>query len=112
MTCVVGAAAYGTGPETISDAPSEEIMKMVHEIPGSRGLYVLHERNRQRPVHHAEGFRRIHDRQPGDGEQASGQRPALLKTEILAVEESKSRSAVSRSEHPGEAGWDGVEWPR
>lgn len=35
-------STYRTGPETISDAPSEEIMKTVHEIPGSRGVYYLH----------------------------------------------------------------------
>lgn len=35
-------STYGTGPETISDAPSEEIINAVYEIPGFRGIYYLH----------------------------------------------------------------------
>lgn len=35
-------STYETGPETVSDTPSEEMIKMVHEIPGFRGVYYLH----------------------------------------------------------------------
>lgn len=35
-------STYETGPETISDAPSEDIINRVREIPGFRGIYYLH----------------------------------------------------------------------
>ncbi len=35
-------STYRTGPETISDTPSEDSISRVHEIPGFRGLYYLH----------------------------------------------------------------------
>ncbi|MBE4717252.1 hypothetical protein DAD99_03530 [Pseudarthrobacter sp. AB1] len=34
-------STYGTGPETISDAPSEDIINRVLEIPGCKGIYYL-----------------------------------------------------------------------
>ena len=35
-------STYRTGPETISDAPQEDIIRSVLEIPGCRGIYYLH----------------------------------------------------------------------
>ena len=35
-------STYETGPETISDAPSDDVMNTVLEIPGFRGVYYLH----------------------------------------------------------------------
>lgn len=34
-------STYKTGPETTSDAPTEETLKRVLEIPGCRGIYFL-----------------------------------------------------------------------
>ncbi|XAS66737.1 hypothetical protein V3C33_14805 [Micrococcaceae bacterium Sec5.7] len=34
-------STYKTSPETISDAPTEETLKRVLEIPGCRGIYFL-----------------------------------------------------------------------
>jgi heme-degrading monooxygenase HmoA len=34
-------STYRTGPETISDAPTQEILKRVLENPGCRGIYFL-----------------------------------------------------------------------
>ncbi|MDQ1608430.1 MAG: hypothetical protein QOE16_1162 [Microbacteriaceae bacterium] len=34
-------STYKTGPETISDAPTQEILKRVLENPGCRGVYFL-----------------------------------------------------------------------
>ncbi|WP_309108973.1 hypothetical protein [Arthrobacter sp.] len=35
-------STFGTGPETISDAPSQDIINRVLAIPGCRGIYYLH----------------------------------------------------------------------
>lgn len=34
-------STYKTGPETLSDTPSEEIVSRVRQIPGCRGIYYL-----------------------------------------------------------------------
>jgi heme-degrading monooxygenase HmoA len=34
-------STYKTGPETTSDAPTEDIIKRTLEIPGCRGIYYL-----------------------------------------------------------------------
>lgn len=34
-------STYKTGPETTADAPAEDVVKSVLEIPGCRGIYYL-----------------------------------------------------------------------
>ena len=34
-------STYKSGPETTSDAPAEDVMKRVQEIPGYKGMYFL-----------------------------------------------------------------------
>lgn len=34
-------STYKTGPETVSDAPSQEIVDKVLQLPGNKGIYYL-----------------------------------------------------------------------
>ncbi len=34
-------STYKTGPETVSDTPSQEIVDRVLQIPGNKGIYYL-----------------------------------------------------------------------
>lgn len=34
-------STYKTGPETVSDTPSEDIVSRVRQIPGCKGIYYL-----------------------------------------------------------------------
>ena len=49
-------STYKTGPETTADAPSEDIVKRVLEIPGCRGIYYLNGKETDKaPLHYAVG---------------------------------------------------------